>query len=62
MSDRLPAAAVLAARFAASTTKITPVGLVDRAVKAWWRSFGCPGVSVRRSGVGECDSWSSGLR
>jgi hypothetical protein len=35
VSDRLPAAAVLAARFAESTTKIMPVGFVDRAVKAW---------------------------
>jgi hypothetical protein len=35
VSDRLPAAAVLGARFAESTTKIMPVGFVDRAVKAW---------------------------
>jgi len=35
VSDRLPAAAVFAARFAESTTKIMPVGVVDREVKAW---------------------------
>lgn len=53
MSERPLAAPVWEDRFAASTTKIMPVRLLARAVKAWWRSFGWPGVSVRRSGVGE---------